>query len=228
MVCPRCQSNNVIRAGTAHRKTRPPVQRYICHNCNRQFVSPEARQHRLGMTPYKGTNPKPAPQPKPIPRLNANERENHATASTSSRRQTSPGARMSDAAVSLVAEETPPCAKCGAHTKRLGFYHYRSGEKIQRFHCKTCKHTFVRERDRAAVTKYKPGPNSRPRSVEPEPVDKPVEVETRVEPIKSGTWRIKQTLSLSLAAMFRSQTGFTPDQVTMDTFVSQLLESEVA
>jgi hypothetical protein len=100
------------------------------------------------------------------------------------------------AVLSVSADEKPSCPRCEAHTKRLGFYHYRSGEKIQRFYCTTCKHTFVRESDRAAVTKYNPGKNSRPRNTalihapESEPEPKPEAQPEIILPMSSkASWR---------------------------------------
>ncbi|HXP71766.1 MAG TPA: hypothetical protein VOA88_20995 [Candidatus Dormibacteraeota bacterium] len=43
-----------------------------------------------------------------------------------------------------------------------------------------------------------------------------------------GNWKIKRSLARSLACMFRVANGFTPTTETLDTFISTIIEAEVA
>ncbi len=47
-------------------------------------------------------------------------------------------------------------------------------------------------------------------------------------PASCGVWRIKSELARSLSAMFRCQSGSTPDQAALDRFVSELIEKEIS
>src|SRR6266446_6665974 len=47
-------------------------------------------------------------------------------------------------------------------------------------------------------------------------------------PASCGIWHIKEELARSLSAMFRYQSGLTPDQAALDRFVSELLEKEIS
>jgi transposase-like protein len=181
---------------------------------------------------------------------------------------------MHDAAPVII-EETPPCPRCSSVAKKLGFLHYASGSKVQRFYCKACRHVFCDEAERAAADKD-PTRGGRPKKIcsdadpcprcastdiyeyierlqgggtvprlicrqcrkmftrekdraKPTPEQPaPTQPENINEPITSGTWRVKPRLAQSLSAMFQHAHGFRPEEVTLNTFVSEILANEVA
>jgi transposase-like protein len=69
---------------------------------------------------------------------------------------------------------------------------------------------------------------SREQIPEPKPESNPKPKPDQIILPIAGTWRIKRSLALSLSALFRSQVGCTPDQQSLDVFVSQIIENEVA
>ncbi len=68
----------------------------------------------------------------------------------------------------------------------------------------------------------KRGSGSRRYHAEPEPM------QPEGLPASCGIWRIKDELARSLSAMFRYQSGLTPDQAALDRFVSELIEKEIS
>jgi hypothetical protein len=121
------------------------------------------------------------------------------------------------AQAAIVASDTF-CPRCKCLARKLGFIHYASGDKIQRWHCKSCQHVFVNEAERAAVPRIRPGP--KPIAPPPPP--------NGTQPIIAGTWNIPERLGQSLSAMFQASTGFRPDELTLDLFVSEILTSQIA